>query len=184
MGPSVEILSANYEGCGYNTHGCSDVDQTYYSQDCLCVHIHHQGVKTQLIFSDRYRWVSDTSLLKYFQITNSTLPKPDGSSPLSTGTGTAAANKEVWNVLDKVGSHQERDYPTIPTVSVAIEVSAHFKYGESAKGFVFLLSFHWFTKVFTLETYTQPESDGNCYCVNRDWHKSNLMFVHSVIVVT
>ena len=55
--------------------------------------------------------LSVMSLLKYFQMANPTLPKPDG--PLSTAvpsSSIAAANREVKQLLDKANKHGRTDY--------------------------------------------------------------------------
>ena len=46
--------------------------------------------------------ISDMSLFKYFQLSNSSLPKPDGRlSTVVPPSSITAANKEVKQVLDK-----------------------------------------------------------------------------------
>jgi len=58
------------------------------------------------------------SLLKYFQLGNPMLPKPDG--PLSTAvpsSNIAAANKEVKQLLDKADNLDRTAYRTVDVTS-------------------------------------------------------------------
>ena len=94
------------------------------------------------------------SLLKYFQLANPTLPKPNG--PLSTSvpsSSIAAANREVKQLLDKAENNERTDSPRATSTSKRgtyerFTAEEKAKIGRRATEHGVTASVRYFSKVF------------------------------------